>query len=289
MTGTLTVAATPIGNPGDASARLTSALAEAELIAAEDTRRLRRLAAELGVQVAARIVSLFEGNEARRTQELLVRLQSGEDVLLVSDAGMPTVSDPGYRLVAACAKAGVDVTVIPGPSAVLAALAVSGLPTDRFTFEGFLPRKRGPRTKRISELVESELTLVFFESPRRLRETLADLAMELGGTRNAAVCRELTKTHEEVRRGSLSELVEWADSGVLGEIVVVVAGLDPAESATDSDVWAAEVERLVAAGLTRRSAVDEVALRKGVSRRVVFDAIGSRHSEPRISSGNPTT
>ena len=276
MTGTLTIAATPIGNPADSSRRLTAAIAEAELIAAEDTRRLRRLAVELDVTISAKVVSLFEGNEARRSEELLERLKSGDNVLLVSDAGMPTVSDPGFRLVASCADAGVEVTVLPGPSAVLAALAVSGLPTDRFTFEGFLPRKRGPRIKRIRQLAGLEHTLVFFESPRRVGGTLADLVAVLGETRRAAVCRELTKTHEEVRRGTLSELVEWANSGVLGEIVIVVGGLDPAEAATDSDSWAVEVERLVVAGLTRRSAVDEVALRKGVSRRVVYDASTSR-------------
>lgn len=280
MTGTLTIAATPIGNPLDASTRLRHAIAGVNVIAAEDTRRLRRLAAELDVEVAAQIVSLFEGNEARRSEELLDRLQAGDDVLLVSDAGMPTVSDPGYRLVVACAEAGVDVTVLPGPSAVLAALAVSGLPTDRFAFEGFLPRKRGQRTKRLGKLASSEYTMVFFESPRRVRATLGDLVAVLGPTRRAAICRELTKIHEEVRRGTVSELAEWADSGVLGEVVIVVAGLDPAEVATDPGIWTQEVERLVAAGLTRRSAVDEVALRKGVSRRVVFDAIGTRVLEP---------
>lgn len=276
MTGTLTIAGTPIGNPSDSSTRLAAAITEAELIAAEDTRRLRRLATELDVRVTAKVVSLFEGNEARRSEELLERLQSGQNVLLVSDAGMPTVSDPGFRLVAACAEAGVCVTVVPGPSAVLAALAVSGLPTDRFSFEGFLPRKRGQRTKRIGKLASSEHTLVLFESPRRVGETLTDLLTVLGGTRRAVVCRELTKTHEEIRRGTLSELAEWAESGVLGEVVIVVAGVDPTEVTTDSDIWASEVERLIAAGLTRRSAVDEVALRYRVSRRIVFDAIGTQ-------------
>lgn len=276
MTGTLTVAATPIGNSADSSGRLRSAISAAKLIAAEDTRRFRRLAADLDVAISGRVVSLFEGNELRRSEELLDRLMSGDDVLLVSDAGMPTISDPGYRLIAACGDHGVHVTVLPGPSAVLAALAVSGLPTDRFVFEGFLPRKRGQRTKRIGELASGEHTLVFFESPRRLASTLADLLTELGATRRAAVCRELTKTHEEIRRGTLLELVEWAEAGVLGEVVIVVAGVDSADVTTDPDGWAPEVDRLISAGLTRRSAVDEVAYRHGVSRRIVFDAVGTQ-------------
>jgi 16S rRNA (cytidine1402-2'-O)-methyltransferase len=270
--GSLTIAATPIGNPGDASRRLTEALGSAALIAAEDTRRLRRLAADLDIQLSATVVSLFEGNEARRTPELVQSLLDGHDVLLVSDAGMPTVSDPGYRLVRECAAAGVVVRTLPGPSAVLAALAVSGLPTDQFCFEGFLPRKAGERARRLRELASDPRTTVFFESPRRAAATLAAMADGFGRDREAVVCRELTKTHEEVRRGALAELAEWADGGLLGEVTVVVAGATAATPDVDDGTLRTMVERQVAAGTSRRDAVEYVAGETGISRRRVYRA-----------------
>src|SRR5215471_11767397 len=223
--GTLTLAAVPIGRPQDASPRLAAALGEAPVVAAEDTRRLRRLASALGVRLTGSVVSYFNENEADRVPGLLAELTAGRDVLLVTDAGTPGISDPGYRLVTAAAAAGIRVTALPGPSAVTTALAVSGLPTDRFSFEGFPPRKAGERTRRFAELAEDRRTQVHFESARRLAATLAELAASHGEDRQAVVCRELTKTHEEIRRGTLAELAAWAGSGaVRGEITLVVAG-----------------------------------------------------------------
>src|SRR5207344_1561134 len=214
--GTLIVAAAPIGRPEDASPRLASALAGAAIIAAEDTRRVRRLATALGVTLAGRTVSYYDDVEQARVPGLLASLRSGDDVLLVTDAGMPGVSDPGYRLVAAAAAAGLRVTVLPGPSAVTAALAVSGLPSDRFCFEGFPPRKPGERNAWFERLADEQRTIVLFESPRRIGATLRSAAAQLGQDRAAVVCRELTKTHEEVRHGTLAELADWAAEGLLG-------------------------------------------------------------------------
>src|SRR3984957_8461109 len=231
--GTLTVAAVPIGRPGDASPLLAQALAEAPLVAAEDTRRLKRLASTLGVKGTGRVVAYWEAVERSRGGWLLDSLRQGHDVLLVSDAGMPTISDPGYRLVAAAAEAGAPGRGVPGPSAVTAALAVSGLPTDRFCFEGFPPRKAGERARRFAELAADARTHVLFESPRRGAATLGELRDSAGGDRAAVVCRELTKTHEEIVRGSLAELADWAagqeaSGGVRGEITLVVAGIGQA-------------------------------------------------------------
>ena len=223
--GILTVAAAPIGQPADASPRLADALSAAQVIAAEDTRRVRRLADALGVEPAGRIVSYYDAVERDRVPGLLASLRDGCDVLLITDAGMPAVSDPGYRLVSAAADAGIAVTVLPGPSAVTAALAVSGLPSDRFCFEGFPPRGKGQRARRFAELAAEPRTLVFFESARRIGDTLAGLAEAFGPGRRAVVCRELTKVHEEIRRGTVAELAEWAANGVLGEVTLVVAGL----------------------------------------------------------------
>jgi 16S rRNA (cytidine1402-2'-O)-methyltransferase len=235
--GVLILAAVPIGQAEDASPRLKASLASAGVIAAEDTRRVRRLAASLGVELSARIVSYYDAVESRRTETLLAELQQGQDVLLVTDAGMPGISDPGYRLVAAAAAAGVKVTALPGPSAVTTALAVSGLPTDRFCFEGFPPRKAGERTRRFTELAADARTQVYFESPRRVGLTLAELAASHGDDRQAVVCRELTKTHEEIIRGPLRELAAWASNpasaAVRGEITLVVAGAGrPVRAAT---------------------------------------------------------
>ncbi|HRI97592.1 MAG TPA: 16S rRNA (cytidine(1402)-2'-O)-methyltransferase, partial [Nocardioides sp.] len=225
--GTLVLAGTPIGRVEDASPRLTRELAEADVVAAEDTRRLKRLTSELGVTITGRVVSYFEGNEVQRTPTLLEELEAGRRVLLVTDAGMPSVSDPGYRLVAAAVEAGIPVTAVPGPSAVLTALAVSGLPVDRFCFEGFLPRKAGERARRLVALAGEERTLVFFEAPHRTEAALVAMAEAWGGERSAAVCRELTKTHEEVRRGTLAELVAWAADGVRGEVTIDIRTDEP--------------------------------------------------------------
>lgn len=230
VSGTLTVAAVPIGRPGDASPRLADALATTAVVAAEDTRRVRRLAAALGVELAGRVVSYYDAVERSREAVLLAALRDGHDVLLVTDAGMPAVSDPGYRLVAAAAAAGARVTVLPGPSAVTAALAVSGLPSDRFCFEGFPPRKAGERARRLAGLAAEPRTMVFFESPRRAAATLAELARAFGPGRRAVACRELTKTYEEIRRGTLGELAAWATGGVLGEVTLVVEGARQARS-----------------------------------------------------------
>jgi 16S rRNA (cytidine1402-2'-O)-methyltransferase len=226
-TGVLTLAAVPIGRAEDASAALTAALAGAAVIAAEDTRRVRWLAASLNIELRARLVSYYDAVETRRAGTLLADLKAGQDVLLITDAGTPGISDPGYRLVKAAAEDGIRVTALPGPSAVTTALAVSGLPTDRFSFEGFPPRRPGERRRRFAELAEDARTQVYFESAQRLAETLKELVGSHGDDRRAVVCRELTKTHEEIVRGTLAELAEWAGSGpVRGEITLVVAGLD---------------------------------------------------------------
>lgn len=270
--GLLVIAATPIGNAADASPRLRGLLAAADVVAAEDTRRLRRLCRDLEVAIAGDVVAYHEHNEGARTQRLVQRLTDGATVLLVTDAGMPGVSDPGYRLVAAAIAAGVRVTAIPGPSALLVALVLSGLPVDRFCFEGFLPRKAGQRRQRLRELAGERRTQVYFEAPHRTSAVLADLAEIFGADRPAAVCRELTKTFEEVRRGPLGELAQWAASGVLGEVTLVVGGA-VAGSAELTDVELAElVADRQAGGLSRRDAVDVVAASTGVSRRRVYDA-----------------
>ena len=268
----LVLAATPIGNVADASPRLREILGTADVVAAEDTRRLRRLAASLEVPVTGRVVSYYDAVEAGRTEQLLADLRAGRTVLLVTDAGMPLVSDPGYRLVAAATAEGLPVTVVPGPSAVLAALAVSGLPADRWVFEGFLPRRAADRRRRLAELAPERRTVVLFEAPHRLAATLTDLAAAFGADRSAAVCRELTKTYEEVRRGPLGELATWAAEGVRGEISIVVGGATGEAPVIGDDDLAAEVTALTERGLSRRDAVDEVAARHGISRRAVYAA-----------------
>ncbi|WP_189933127.1 16S rRNA (cytidine(1402)-2'-O)-methyltransferase [Streptomyces sulfonofaciens] len=271
----LVLAGTPIGEVADAPPRLAAELAGADVVAAEDTRRLRRLCQALEVRPAGRVVSYFEGNEAARTPELVAALADGARVLLVTDAGMPSVSDPGYRLVAAAVERGIRVTAVPGPSAVLTALALSGLPVDRFCFEGFLPRKPGERRSRLAEAAREKRTQVYFESPRRLDATLAAMAEAFGGGRRAAVCRELTKTYEEVRRGTLAELADWAAEGVRGEITVVVAGAAGAGEGAAPD--AAELVRRVRvreeAGERRKEAIAAVAADAGLPKREVFDAV----------------
>jgi 16S rRNA (cytidine1402-2'-O)-methyltransferase len=276
----LVLAGAPIGQAGDASGRLAGELASAEVVAAEDTRRLHRLCADLGVTLTGQVVSYFDGNESQRTPQLLDALRAGRRVLLVTDAGMPTVSDPGFRLVAAAAAEDLPVTCVPGPSAVTTALAVSGLPTDRFCFEGFLPRKSGERRSRLAALRAERRTAVFFEAPHRLADSLADMAAVLGEDRRAVVCRELTKTHEEVRRGGLGELAAWAADGVRGEVTVVVEGA--AES--EVDLTPADLVGLVGvrerAGLSRKEAISAVASETGLPKREVYDAIVAQKAAP---------
>ncbi|MGB0961856.1 MAG: 16S rRNA (cytidine(1402)-2'-O)-methyltransferase [Mycobacterium sp.] len=271
-TGRLLVAATPLGQPSDASARLVSALGSADVIAAEDTRRIRTLAQALEVRLAGRVVSLYDQNEASRVPALVEDIRAGATVLLVSDAGMPLISDPGYRLVTACIEHELAVQCLPGPSAVTTALVVAGLPSGRFCFEGFAPRKQAARGSWLQSLATEPRTSVFFESPRRLGECLRDAVEVLGPERRAVVCRELTKTHEEVVRGSLGELAEWATDGVRGEITVVLAGATPR---VDPDVLVADVNRLVEAGVRVKDACARViAANPGApSRRALYDAV----------------
>lgn len=268
------LAGTPIGQVGDAPPRLAQELAAADVVAAEDTRRLRRLTTDLGIELRGRVVSYFEGNESARTPALVEALVAGDRVVLVTDAGMPSVSDPGYRLVAAAVEAGVRVTAVPGPSAVLTALAVSGLPVDRFCFEGFLPRKAGERTRRLADLGAEQRTMVFFEAPHRTEAALAAMRDVFGPDRAAVVCRELTKTHEEVRRGPLAELVDWAAAGLRGEVTVVVAGAAPgAAVANDPDSLREAVAQLEASGMRRKDAIAAVAVQAGVPKRDVYQVV----------------
>jgi 16S rRNA (cytidine1402-2'-O)-methyltransferase len=270
--GRLLLGATPLGLPTDASARLRTALSSADVVAAEDTRRIRQLAQALEVRIAGKVVSFFDQNEATRIPSLVDAVRSGATVLVVSDAGMPLINDPGYRLVTACVDAGLPVSCLPGPSAVTTALAVSGLPSDRFCFEGFAPRKHAARVAWFRALADEPRTCVFFESPRRLADTLRDAAEALGADRRAVVCRELTKTHEEVLRGSLAELAEWAADGVLGEITVVLAGATPR---ADLATLVAEVNGLVEDGMRVKDACGQViAEHPGApSRRALYDAV----------------
>lgn len=270
VTVPLILAATPIGDPRDAAPRLGAELEAADVIAAEDTRRLRRLTADLGVTTTARIVSYHEHNEASRTADLLAALEGGERVVLVTDAGMSSVSDPGYRIVRAAIDADLPLTCVPGPSAVLMALAVSGLPVDRFCFEGFLPRKGGERARVLADLAGERRTMVFFEAPHRLAETLQAMGVAFGEERSAAVCRELTKTYEEVRRGPLRDLHAWASDGVKGEITVVVQGA--AAPVIDEAAALGEVQRLVEEGTRLKDAAAQVAATTGLSKKALYDA-----------------
>ncbi|WP_433547266.1 16S rRNA (cytidine(1402)-2'-O)-methyltransferase [Streptomyces sp. CA-294286] len=288
--GVLVLAGTPIGDVADAPPRLVKELEAAEVIAAEDTRRLRHLTKALGVYTTGRVVSYFEGNESARTPELVEALENGARVLLVTDAGMPSVSDPGYRLVAAAVEKDIRVTAVPGPSAVLTALALSGLPVDRFCFEGFLPRKAGERLGRLREVADERRTLVYFEAPHRLDDTLAAMAEVFGDERRAAVCRELTKTYEEVRRGPLKELAEWAAEGVRGEITVVVEG---AAETGPADLDAEELVRRVQvreeAGERRKEAIAAVAAEAGLPKREVFDAVVAAKNAARSQASGSGT
>ncbi|BAK37527.1 hypothetical protein MLP_45130 [Microlunatus phosphovorus NM-1] len=279
MSGVLLLAGTPIGDAADASPALIRALTGADVIAAEDTRRLRMLLTRLGIETSARIVSYFDGNEVARTPELVAALVDGATVVVATDAGMPSVSDPGYRITVAAIGAGVRVSVVPGPSAVLAALAVSGLPVDRFCFEGFLPRKAGERSRRLADLVREPRTMVFFEAPHRTAEMLSAAAEVLGADRPGVVCRELTKTYEEVVRGGLGELAAWAAGGVRGEVTIVIAG---APGSTEDDLARAvqQVQALVADGARLKQAVADVAAATGVRKNRLYDAALSARDLP---------
>jgi 16S rRNA (cytidine1402-2'-O)-methyltransferase len=271
VTGTLFLVGTPIGNLGDVAPRAVETLATVDLIAAEDTRRTGRLLAHLQL-VDRPLISFFEGNERERTEDVLRRLRDGATVALVTDGGMPTISDPGFRLVRACAAEGIDVRVVPGPSAAIAALAISGLPTDRFVFEGFLPRKAGERRKRLEALASEPRTIVCFESPKRVQAMLAE-ALAVLGDRPAAVARELTKLHEEVLRGRLSDLPAALDVTTLkGEVVVVIGGADPSE-APDADALVEEARSLVAEGTRARDAAKSVAKRHGASANEIYEKL----------------
>lgn len=267
--GVLYIAATPIGNIQDASNHLISALRDADVIACEDTRKTKFLINALEIKTSAKLISHHEHNERERTSQLLQLIEEGKTVVVVSDAGMPGVSDPGFPLVQAAAAAGVPITVIPGASAVTTALVLSGLPTDRFVFEGFLPRKSGERKKHLQTLAQEHRTIVLFESGHRIKESLEDMAEVFGDSRKAALCRELTKTYEEVIRGSLGELVQRAQAEILGEITMVISGAESRE-ATEGDIRL-ELERLAIAGIPKKEAISEVTSRLGVSKREVFD------------------
>jgi 16S rRNA (cytidine1402-2'-O)-methyltransferase len=285
--GVLVLAGTPIGDPADAPPRLGTELTGADVIAAEDTRRLRRLTQALGIEPTGRIVSYFEGNEAGRTPELVEALAGGARVVLVTDAGMPSVSDPGFRLVSACVAADLPVTCLPGPSAVTTALVLSGLPCERFCFEGFAPRRPGERRRWLGALATEPRTAVFFESPRRLATTLADAVEVLGEDRPAAVCRELTKTYEQVLRGSLAELAKWATDGeVRGEITVVLAGAEP--SVAPLDALVARVRERVDGGERMKDAVSAVAAGSGVPKRELYAAAVSDESAASAEDGAPS-
>jgi 16S rRNA (cytidine1402-2'-O)-methyltransferase len=271
--GRLVLGGAPLGQPGDVGPRLRSAMASADVLAVEDTRRLHRLASDLDVSLSGRVVTFHESVERSRLPGLLAALNDGATVLLLTDAGMPSVSDPGYTLVRAAIEAGIPVTSVPGPSAVTTALAVSGLPCDRFCFEGFLPRRGGERRSRLAGLADERRTMVFFESPHRLADALRDASDAFGADREAAVCRELTKTYEEIRRGPLSELASWAAEGVRGEITLVVAGALAAPVSLSTEELAGAVAAEEAAGATRKDAIRAVVVRTGLPRRTVYDAV----------------
>jgi 16S rRNA (cytidine1402-2'-O)-methyltransferase len=270
----LVLAATPLGNPLDASARLKKAIESAEIIAAEDSRRFHRLASDLEVTFTARIISFFEGNEKERTSEILTLLREGKEVLVVTDAGMPTISDPGFRLMRDAIAENLPTVVIPGPSAPLMAIALSGLPTDRFTFEGFAPRAQGARRAFYEKLRFEERTIVTFEAPHRLLESLIDAASVLGENRKAAICREMTKTYEETIRGTIAELIAWAQSReILGEITLVFAGIEEGSEIRTADGAVARVREYEAAGMDRKAAIATVAEEFDLPKKIVYAAV----------------
>jgi len=271
--GQLILAATPLGNILDASERLKQTLQEANLIAAEDTRRAKRLFADLNLEVTAPVISLFEENEIEKIPDIIEKLKNGAKVVVISDAGTPAISDPGYRLVTKAIEENISITVIPGPSAVLSALILSGLPTDRFSFEGFIARKGKERTEILNNLNTQSRTMILFESPRRTLQTLQDIQEVVGENRKAAVVREISKTYEEVIRGSISDLVSWAQSNeVLGEITLVIAGVENTGKKEVDEEAIRQVKQLVDAGSSFKDAVQEVSTQQGLSRRELYEA-----------------
>jgi len=262
----------PLGNVGDASDRLKSTLNSATHIAAEDSRKFSRLCKDLGIEHRARVISFFEGNESERIAELIAVLESGNDLVVVTDAGMPSVSDPGYRIARECVQRNIPITVLPGPSAVITALALSGLPTDRFCFEGFVPRTSGARDTFYEALSQEVRTIILFEAPHRISESLSAAAKAFGGSREIAICREMTKTYEEIFRGTIEQAITWSNSKeILGEITIVIAGFDAAsQSISDADLVKA-VLAAEANGAIRKDAIHEVAQRHGLPKRHVFD------------------
>ena len=280
----LILAAIPLGNPADASANLREAIVGAKFIAAEDSRKFSRLCSDLGITYSAKIISFFEGNEIERLNELVAILESGSDLLVVTDAGMPGISDPGYRLARAAVAKNIKIKVLPGPSAVTTALLLSGLPSDRFCFEGFAPRTSGARTTWFENLANETRTIIFFEAPHRLLESLADAVSVFGPNRLGAICREMTKTYEEVIRGDLETLHNWAAATeILGEITLVIAGFDPdSRQFTEADLIA-EVLKQEAAGISRKEAIAEVARITGRAKREVFDAMVTHKSQDRVT------
>ena len=272
--GRLTIAAAPLGNFRDASARLRDAISKAQFVAAEDSRKFARLCSDLEIKCEAKVISFFEGNEKDRLSELESALQNFENVLLITDAGMPGVSDPGYRAVVMAIENNFDIEVLPGPSAVTTALVLSGLPTDRFLFEGFLPRTEGARAQALANLGEEERTLIFFEAPHRIGEFLDAALKEFGSTRLAAICREMTKTYEEVVRGTLAELKSWSDSKeMLGEFTIVIAGFEPSKTEHTESEIVNLVNRYEAAGIARKEAISMVAKELAIPKRSVFDVM----------------
>jgi 16S rRNA (cytidine1402-2'-O)-methyltransferase len=280
----LILAAIPLGNPADASTNLREAIVGAKFIAAEDSRKFSRLCSDLGITYSAKIISFFEGNEIERLDELVAILESGSDLLVVTDAGMPGISDPGYRLARAAVEKNIKIKVLPGPSAVTTALLLSGLPSDRFCFEGFAPRTGGARTTWFENLANETRTIIFFEAPHRLLESLADAVSVFGPNRLGAICREMTKTYEEVIRGDLETLHSWAASTeILGEITLVIAGFDPDSRQFSEADLIAEVLKQEAAGISRKEAIAEVARITGRAKREVFDAMVTHKSQDRVT------
>ena len=280
----LILAAIPLGNPGDASLNLREAIVNAKFIAAEDSRKFSRLCSDLGITYSAKIISFFEGNEIERLDELVKILESGSDLLVVTDAGMPGISDPGYRLARAAVEKNIKIKVLPGPSAVTTALLLSGLPSDRFCFEGFAPRTSGARKTWFENLANETRTIIMFEAPHRLLESLADAVAVFGPNRLGAICREMTKTYEEVIRGDLETLHNWAASSeILGEITLVIAGYDQDTREFSEADLIGEVLKQEAAGISRKEAIAEVARLTGRAKRDVFDAMVTHKSQDRLA------
>ena len=279
----LILACAPLGNPGDATTRLREVIVSAKFIAAEDSRKLTRLAHDLGVVYTGKVIPYFEGNESERLDQLTEILESGEDLLVITDAGAPGVSDPGYRLIRVAIEKNIEIKVLPGPSAPVTALLLSGAPTDRFCFEGFTPRTSGTRKAWFEDLAEEERTIIFFEAPHRLKESLLDACDVFGNERMGAICREMTKTYEETIRGTLGELLAWStDREILGEITVVLHGFDASSKSYSGDELVSMVLARESAGESRKDAISAVAKQLDLPKRQVFDALVAHKSADKI-------